>query len=158
MTGLKRHPALQDFSRDHQRFLTEARNVRWALDGDEHAQPFETVVRSLVEFWNHDGVLHIREEEEVLLPLAFNDNIGSQPYVIRVVGDHMWLRDRISKIEAQLESVVDRKLLRTIAERISEHIRFEERVLFEFIQNQLKEEELDAIQEQSLAFRLKWRP
>ncbi|MFQ5854516.1 MAG: hypothetical protein ACE5LU_02570 [Anaerolineae bacterium] len=45
---LKRHPSLQDLSRDHHHALIQAHLLRKSAAGEEGAQPLETVAREFL--------------------------------------------------------------------------------------------------------------
>lgn len=157
---LRRHPALQDLSRDHHLFLVEARNVRWLLDGHERAGTLQNTIEGLLAFWRTHGQPHLREEDEVLFPYC-------QQYAPKLcevlelerhfANDHAWLRAKIAELEAvpQLENTTP--LLRNMSQFIEAHIRHEERVVFEQIQIALSDEHLHKLHLQSLAFRAEHR-
>ncbi|HYN88736.1 MAG TPA: hypothetical protein VER55_09405, partial [Ardenticatenaceae bacterium] len=67
---MKRHPALQELSREHHLLLLEARQIRWLRAGDRRAPPLDVVLASFLDTWHSVAVRHIQEEDEVLLPLS----------------------------------------------------------------------------------------
>lgn len=159
MPGLKRHPALQDLSRDHQAILLHARAMRWALEGDRRAQPLAHVAREFTRFWQKEGILHLQEEEEVLLP-AYGQRVPlpEDAAVQRVLADHAWLQQAVAELHHCLQAgVACGSLLGEIGQRLHDHVRLEERVLFESVQQALDEEQLDRLGFQSMAFRVRWR-
>jgi hemerythrin-like domain-containing protein len=155
MPGLKRHPALQDLSRDHQRFLLEARAIQWLMEGDRRAMPLNETIESLLFFWEVHGEPHLREEEKVLLPVCLGDDPLPQPDIERVLADHQWLRYSIAHLRDDDSLGVDgrRQLLAEIGQHITSHVRFEERVLFSRAQEILDEDELAWVAKHSRAFR-----
>jgi hypothetical protein len=159
MPGLKRHPALQDLSRDHQRILLHARDMRGALAGDRRAQPLAHAAREFTRFWQKEGILHVQEEEEVLLA-AYGQRVPllEDAAVQRVLVDHAWLHQAVAELLHFLQAGGDHSsLLGDIAQRLHDHVRLEERVLFEGVQQALDEEQLDQLGIQSMAFRVRWR-
>ena len=152
---LKRHPALQDLSRDHQLFLIEARTMRWLADDDPRAPELKTFLETFRVFWEYHGNPHIEEEELVLYPFCFEDQNDLDVIQLRI--DHRWLRDRVEAIQQNPQNVT-LAALRELAEHITKHVRFEERVIFERIQENLSEEQLSELATRSLSFRQDNRP
>jgi len=63
---MKRHPALQPFSRDHNVGLVLARSLQTAPDNGARHE----VARKLLEAWDVELKDHFSEEERLLGPLA----------------------------------------------------------------------------------------
>jgi DUF438 domain-containing protein len=154
---LKRHPALQDLSRDHHLFLLEARHVRWFLEGDERAKSLSELIESVLAFWELDGKLHLQEEEEIVYPIYLANAPLKKRDIDALYTDHTWLREKLQELAdlPRLES--SSSLLRSISEYVVNHVRQEERVIYMAIQDTLSEEQLQAIAEKSLAFRKEHR-
>lgn len=150
---LKRHPALQDLSRDHHLFLLEARHVRWFLEADERAMSLEEVIESLLRFWDEVGALHLREEEEIVYPAYLAQAPLRQRDIDALYTDHNWLRDKIQELAALPRFENSKPVLRSLSEYVVNHVRHEERVIYEAIQDTLDEAQMKAIAEKSLAFR-----
>lgn len=151
---LKRHPVLQDLSRDHQRFLIEARHMRWIAVGDPRAMGLTEFLDLFEIFWDQHGRMHFYEEELVLLPSCFDE--GDLDYE-RVLSDHEWLKHYINEMFIYGEST-PLHAFGELSNEITAHIRYEERELFERIQSQLNEDELANLGERLLDFRKKNRP
>lgn len=156
---MKRHIALQDLSRDHHRLLLQAREIRWCLGGDERAAALEAVVATFLREWEQVAIPHLQEEEEVLLPLyARYAGSEQEDRLQRITADHAWLRDRVAELMDQGSQHQDTKrLLGHIGRRLHDHVRFEERVVFQHVQAVFSEAELTMLHERSLAFRSEWR-
>jgi hypothetical protein len=134
---MKRHPALQDLSRDHQEFLLHARGLRWAIEGNRHAQPLATELRLWRSFWQTSGVHHLAEEEAVIAPACDHAAGDLGVFAQQVRRDHRWLREHAERLtEAEAEAVLE------FAQRLQDHIRFEERAVFEGLQAALSDAEL----------------
>jgi hypothetical protein len=75
---MKRHPALREFSGDHQELVNTLR-LRRAATGAGGDPP--EVARAFLRFWREQTEPHFRKEEEVLLPVlappAGRPSIGS---------------------------------------------------------------------------------
>lgn len=136
---MKRHPALQDLSRDHQQFLLHARGLRWALDGNRHAQPLIVEISRLLEFWEMVGASHFIEEETVLVPMCERATVDLATFARQILRDHSWLRARLERLK---DEDLDLAAIAEFTQHLHDHIRFEERVIFEGLQTALSEAEL----------------
>lgn len=142
---MKRHAALQDLSRDHQLMLMQARHIRWLEEGHKRATTFDDVRAGLLAFWQSDGELHLCEEETVLLPA-----LSALPqHTQRVREEHAALRHAITQLQNQPEAPA----LFAFGQLLNDHVRWEERDLFELAQTQLNEAQLLEIHTRSLEFR-----
>jgi hemerythrin-like domain-containing protein len=152
---LKRHPALQDLSRDHHLFLLQVRHIRWLIAGHDRADPLETVIQNLLEFWEQHGSPHLTEEETVLFPFYRDhaDDPDTNDLLRRLEIDHNWMREKFEELAdlPRLENAVP--LLRSMGDYVERHVRHEEREVFQQIQAHLSEDDLAALAEKSLAFR-----
>lgn len=156
---MKRHEALQDYSRDHHFFLLEAREIRWSLEGSEHGRPARHVVRSFLQFWEHDGLIHLREEE-VLLPnyRTHTSSTVAEEHITRIHDEHAWLRTNVAILRQHVEQEAPFKdVLKKIGRRMHDHIRFEERTVFQHMQQVLSDEALSDLGTASREFRLAHR-
>lgn len=117
---MKRDPRLQGLSSEHHGALVLARALsRRAEGGTVDA----ALVADLRRRFERDLAPHFRVEEEALLPAL--KAIGDADLADRVGGDHASLRAHLSAAEGgDLDRVAD------FARLLSEHVRFEERVLF----------------------------
>lgn len=156
---LKRHPSLQDLSRDHNHALIQAHLMRQSARGDEGARPPAEMAREFLEFWAEDANPHFREEEEVLLPVYARYVVPSEDEQVRqMLDDHAWFRDVIFDLQQQVEAGDDvRELLGEIGRRLHDHARLEERHIFERMQEVMTEQDLIDVGERSRAFREQWR-
>ncbi len=100
------------------------------------------VRESVLEFWAGEGAKHFRVEESVLLPAYAAYADPGSAAVIQVLVDHVWIRERMERLaEDRLEPVE----LRELGERLDEHVRHEERVLFPLIERALDADALAAL-------------
>jgi len=146
---MKRHPALQDLSRDHFVALNHVVQVRRVVEQDAFAKPLAEVWSGFVGLW-HDLEPHFDEEEELLLPFLDDDE--------RAAGHAARLRDEHGRIrQAFLELGVapapDETLLWNLAEELRIHIRWEEDHLFQDLQEWLSTATLEALGARNEAFR-----
>jgi len=85
--------------------------------------------------------VHFAAEEAVLFPVARGFR-GLNPLVEELLSDHTWLRKHFADAEARKLSAEE---IAAFARRLSEHIRKEERQLFERLQQLIEAEEFAAI-------------
>ena len=137
---MKRHDSLISLSRDHHQALHRALKLKRA----DEAGAAEAL-GDVVEFFDAHGALHFRVEEEVLFPLYVREG-GADPTddsIVRLLTDHVWIRARIAALrDASAPSVSE---LHELGERLDDHIRHEERVLFLAIEEALSEEQLSEL-------------
>jgi hypothetical protein len=144
---MKRHPALQDLSRDHQLFLLNCRHIAWLINDDARAKPFEPTLAGFLAFWDDVGAIHIAEEQRVLF--ARLTAAGADAHVAQLRAEH----DAITAQIAALRHEPALPALGAIGQALHDHVRFEERVVFEHAQATLSDAQLDALWTASIAFR-----
>jgi len=121
---VKRAEALRPLSREHMEALLVAKSLR---EADEVAP----ASRSFLEFWERDGQVHFRVEEEVLLPAWARHAEVDRPAIARMLDDHLTIRRealRLATGEAELAQVHE------LGRCLNDHVRFEERELFPAIE------------------------
>lgn len=134
---MKRAEALRPLSREHLKALLTAKRVREATGVDEATRVF-------LDFWEEEGRRHFRVEEEVLLPGWAVAAEVDQPKVDQLLREHLEIRRdalRAAAGELSLEQ------LRALGERLHDHVRFEERVVFPMIEDALDDEYLARLAE-----------
>ena len=129
---MKRHPQLQNLSREHHQALQLALQARRAAaSGDPAAMA--AVVDACRTAFPRELEPHFVAEEETLLPLLVA--AGETTLVSRFESDHAALRrfaDQFSAAQA-----VDAATLLVFADCLNGHVRFEERELFVALETQL---------------------
>lgn len=123
--ALIRHPRLRALSSEHHHALVLARRISQAAQLDR-----ELVVETIARFTREIDP-HFRLEEEGLLPAL--EAVGEAELVARTREDHRRLRELLAAAGAG-----DSAALRDFAALLEEHVRFEERVLFETAQARLQ--------------------
>lgn len=162
MPGLKRHPSLQDLSRDHQVVLLHARAMRWSVEGHPRGQPAAVVAQEFLDFWEGEGTLHLQEEEQVLLPAygrrMRHESLEDERAVQKMLEDHAWLHEAAAELQLCVELGEDcTQQLAALARRLHDHVRLEERVIFPRVQERLGQAQLAQLAAHSQEFRLHWR-
>lgn len=149
---MKRHPALQNLSRDHYLLLLQARQIRWYAAGDRRAPSFNVILTDFLHTWNETGAPHLLQEEAVLLPFyARFPSAEQRQHERRILEEHQWLRARVAAL--QEAEANQQELIAEIGAALHNHIRFEERVLFQHMQALLPEPAIQDLQERLQAFR-----
>lgn len=134
-TPIKRHQALVSFSKEHHFGLLLVWKIRRGLD---NAISTERIGRYVLFFFNEDLKTHFKEEEQLLFSkLSVNDTLRLQAEV-----EH---KEIYRLIEAITQTINDKHLLRQFADTLERHIRFEERILFNYLQTHISAEELEEI-------------
>jgi hemerythrin-like domain-containing protein len=131
---MKREEALQDLSRDHHDALYRALRMKRASESD-----LEQVSADMLEFWGEHGARHFRIEEEVLLPAFAAHGDPEHPAVVRVLVDHVWIRERMQRLA---ERDLDVPAVHDLGRRLDAHVRHEERVLLPLIEQGLPDDAL----------------
>lgn len=127
---MKRHPALEPFSRDHNDGLILSRRLVRAEPG---------VVEQALADWDKELADHFDAEEVLLGPLSSPEDLD------RMVREHADLRGRFLALDRV--SVED---LEALGNLLEQHIRWEEREYFPRIELNLTEESAAALSEASL--------
>jgi hypothetical protein len=103
-------------------------------------------VRDLfLRFWVTEGSVHFRHEEESLLPAVARSVPPSHAAVVRALIDHVEIRRQAADLEQSADPGVE--ALRSLGEKLRDHIRHEERVLFPLIEACLTPLELERLAE-----------
>ena len=140
---MKRHPALVPLSEEHHHELAHAgRLLRAAGAGPEERL---AAASAYVDAFFTETVGHFRHEEEILFPLYLR-HAGSTPVLERILREHMELHGlvRALRIEAAAGNIAP-ETLRTLGDLLHDHVRVEERELFEEIERIVPAAELEEV-------------
>lgn len=138
---MQRHPSLIPLSHDHHHGLAVSWRIRQALK--KHADPMQISAEVLL-FWNQELKRHFDEEEQFIFPLVPDSNENLQ----RAMREHLELREMLAMLEAENDDEKKIGTLQAFAFLLTEHIRFEERVLFPEIEQATSEEALSQLARQ----------
>ncbi len=128
---MKRHQALEPFSRDHYSGLVAAKHLQ--------ERPGPDSVAELLQLWEHELEDHFREEETLLSPLA------SSEMAQKLSQDHQDIAAMI--LRASKGSLADNEIA-DLGKSLLDHIRWEERVLFPALE---QNSDISSIEAQSQA-------
>lgn len=135
---MKRSEALASLSRDHHQALAIAQKLRRA------APATATYVReAFLAYWTAHGRTHFRLEEEILLPAYARYGDAHDPLVLRVLADHVAIRQRADALAAS--ATIAPEALHELGVRLAAHVRLEERELFPLIERAVPAPELLAV-------------
>ena len=134
---MKRDPALADLSRDHHQALFQAMRLTKATP-----EELDSVREGVLELWQGHGAEHFRQEEEILLPIYARHADPGAEEVASVLVDHVWIRERMERLERD-ELALDQ--VHGLGQRLHDHVRHEERVLFPLIEAALPADELEEL-------------
>ena len=136
---MKRDPRLHALSSDHHHALALARRALQVAEG-RASTALGDMWEEIHEAFKNRLTPHFRIEEEILLP-ALKD-AGKGELVERTLAEHAQIRNCVGQTTGGLAS-----RLREFATLLRQHVRFEERVLFEVAQECLDSSTLDSIAE-----------
>ena len=126
---MKRHAALLQLSREHHQALKMARQARFACDAGL-AAAITQAAEAICERFEEELEAHFQTEEKDLLPALAA--AGANDLVQRTLAEHAELRDLNRHLAEP-----DGKALARFATLLNDHVRFEERELFETAQRLL---------------------
>jgi len=101
-----------------------------------------------VAFWHKSGVVHFREEEEVLLPAyARYTRLDQDAGIMRLLADHAEIRAAVEDFERRRKKKlpIEAAAMAHLAKLLHDHVRFEENDVFPRIERVLGEENLVAM-------------
>jgi iron-sulfur cluster repair protein YtfE (RIC family) len=130
---VQRHPTLHRLSSDHHSGLVLARRARQAAQGDRHQR--SAAWASVMDRFDAELEPHFQAEEADLLPAM--RRAGETALVERTLQEHAALRALLG--EGRSEN------LEPFADLLTQHIRFEEKELFERAQQVLAPAILDGL-------------
>ena len=114
--------------------------IRRTLDRDASEATRLDLAKQVQTIWDVELEAHFAVEEQVLFP-AIKGRIDEPLLVDRLVEEHREIEDRIRDLAAEPEE----RRLRAFAQILNDHIRSEERELFQQAQEHLNREELDEL-------------
>ena len=133
-TPIKRSAELSPLSREHHEGLLFAWKIRQGLQKD--IEP-ERISKFTKWFWETDLQYHFEKEENILAPLL-TERLELKEQLLR---EH----DEIRNLLIAAENDYSKETLQKLSDVVNNHIRFEERVLFKYIEETVSKQELEAI-------------
>lgn len=132
-TPIKRNENIVPLSRDHHHGLLFVWKLR---QGIRHGAAPERMAPYVAYFWTDHLAPHFREEEELLFNHAPENELVQQ-----ALREHVEIR----QLAEAAALATGEAPLQALADLVNNHIRFEERTLFPFLEQNLSEETLREI-------------
>lgn len=138
---MKRHIAIVQLSRDHQKGLMLAQLLKLNAPAYQ-GLPTDTVGKMSYtkETFELELKKHFEDEEKILFPSVKGRDSECDKLIDELVKEHLFLSENISHL-VESENLVN--ALDLIGKTLEQHIRKEERILFNRIQDLLNENELE---------------
>jgi hemerythrin-like domain-containing protein len=124
---MKQQNGVQPLIRQHQHALEACALLKKGVKKKADLTILQAFTR---KFWQNDLQYHIADEERRLIPFLMADNL-LKPYARILHNDHQFI-ERI--FERSQDGFLSYRLLELFAENIEQHLRFEENVVFEAMQ------------------------
>lgn len=138
---MKRDAALIPLSHDHHHGLVQARRLRRAAGGDTPAR--REAAAAFLAFFADETRSHFRQEEERFFPLLVDSDAPAGELLTRALLEHQRLHALAAGLESDLHTgEVPPAAMKLLADALDDHIRFEERTLFPFIERVVPEDAL----------------
>lgn len=135
--ALKRHPSLQDYSREHHDELLLVWKIR---EGIRKNISCERIRDYCVNHFSELTSLHMQKEENYILAKLPEQDKDK----IRIIHDHEVIKNLIRLLSD--DTSVNYDLLSQFADKLEEHIRFEERTFFPKLQENFSEDSIKSMQ------------
>lgn len=140
---MKRHESIAVLSRDHQKGLMLAQLLK------KDAPAYKGLPGDLIgkmnyakETFQNDLIQHFSDEEKILFPSVKGRASTCDKLINELCEEHKYFNEKISSLKNSTD-LADQ--LNLIGHKLEEHIRKEERVLFNRIQDLLNESELEDV-------------
>ncbi|RBL91696.1 hemerythrin domain-containing protein [Chitinophaga flava] len=133
---MKRSPALVPLSKDHHHGLLQCWKIRYGLS---HHIPLERISAYVLFSFDNELEDHFQLEEHFVFTLLPDDH----PMRVRAVRQHATLRSIVERLQ---HARLDGNLLHGFADELDDHIRFEEREMFPYIEKISTEEALSELE------------
>lgn len=134
---IKRNPAIVTFSKDHHFALLLVWKIRQGLK--KEIEP-SRIINYAIHFFDTDLIFHFEEEETLL----FNKLPSNNLLRLQAEEEHKLIKLEIDSLRNNPEDKIG---IENLADILEKHIRFEERELFNYLQEVFSEDELADIAE-----------
>ena len=128
-----RNENLYVFSHEHHHGLVFAVRLKKASQTDE-----ETLKKYIQHFWNNALDAHFKNEEELFLDLITNEELKTQ-----FLYEHNLINSLVNEIQTSSGGIVQKAL--DLSDKLKLHVKFEEKILFPWLQENLTVVELNNI-------------
>jgi iron-sulfur cluster repair protein YtfE (RIC family) len=141
---MKRHSALIPLSQDHHKALLLAQLIKKNAP-EYHGLPTDIIgkMNFAKEIYHTELERHFKDEEEFVFPYLKGKDVELDNLISEIMNEHIILKDKILSLNDNL-NLIDQ--LDEIGNILGEHVRKEERILFEKAQTILNDAELNIIE------------
>ena len=141
---MRRDPRLAPLSEEHHHGLVFALRIERELPGASDGE-VELLYSQLLRFWSRGLLPHFHTESECLLARLIRHRPVEDPQIERLHREHLSMYGLVARMRDAPSPAGRREALREFGATLHDHIRWEERDLFELAQAELSEGELDAL-------------
>ena len=128
---------------DHHHALAHARRLRVAAGGDIEELLQES--QTFLDFFRDHTIDHFREEEEIIFPLAIEDERATK-LLTQVVTEHLQIHAMVARLAIEIaETRVHVQTATRLAEALEAHIRLEEKEVFPLLEAVVSDDQLRRI-------------
>lgn len=129
----RRNENLIKFSHEHHHGLVFCSRLK------KTNQASDSVIKSYVnEFWDNYLLEHFKNEEKLFIPLLPKNEI-----ILQFLREHKQIKQLVSNIKTSEKEIHNMAL--ELASLLKAHIRFEERILFPYLEKELSVDDLESI-------------
>lgn len=132
--AIKRHQALKEYSKDHHQALLLCWKIQVGFSKGISADRIKTYTNW---FYENHILDHFQKEEKYMFPVLGNEN----ELIIQALNEHKIL------LKLFTDTIQIENSLKQIQTLLKDHIRFEERILFNEIQSAATPQELEKIEQ-----------
>lgn len=147
---IKRSVQLQPLSREHHDGLLFVWKIKRGLENRTSSERLRDYTNW---FWRNHIRPHFFQEEKVLVPFMPEGH----PMAVQLKKEHEYIRELIIRIDRE----TDRQDFSRLANLLETHIRFEERELFQYLEQHLSQEQLSEIavklEQHPVSFDVEWK-
>ena len=144
---MKRHQSLIPLSHDHHNCLVLAQRLilgRSKAPRSDWPTDRRQQVRRVIEFFKTGLQQHFKAEEERVFPAAVEQLREGADLARQLIEEHDEMTAQIRELEQDPTTRLEERLS-SLGQRLKEHVRKEEGILFERIQEEMDPAELEAI-------------
>lgn len=134
---IKRNEHIVKLSKDHHFTLMFCWKIR---NGIKFKVESERIKKYVQYFWQHHMQPHFLEEETILFAPVKDEAVQ------RALGEHIQIAQQIKALDAAGDNAADQ--LSVLADTVDNHVRYEERELFPYLEKVLTDEQLENIGKQ----------
>jgi iron-sulfur cluster repair protein YtfE (RIC family) len=147
---MKRHKSLIFISHDHYHGLQLAQLIKKNAPKLKNLpEDLEGKKNYTINFYENDLLHHFYLEEKIILPSVKGKNKKIDKLFDEIIVEHKEIEKTVESLK---ENINIEEKLDKLGTQLQDHIRKEERILFEKIQKELSEEEMQKLEEELHAY------